>query len=399
MTADLDPDSTELSVDVHSLRTFGRLAHSGAECAAAALSQMTGMATYVDVTRIELNTVANVRREFREPDRVSVYIGFDGGLTGQTVVSFDRESADRIVGTMLPASTPSDEAAAAGITELGNIMIGGFIDGWADYLETSVDISTPTYVSDADDVAPLDGVEADGESILVFRNQLETADAAVNFTLHMIPTAESTSRIVEESGEDDGQLPLDSLAEFDAMIADGAAQASEDITAMTGIGTTVEVSRLSFVPLEDVAMQVEDEPRTGVVLEFDGLPSGYIAILFDEASADRVAAELLPGMADASDEMRQSAIQEIGNIVTSGLLDGWANALETTIDISPPKFVHDLGRAVVAPLASELAQRQEHAFLIDSTIRTDDDAFTCDIYALPDEAELRKSLNRLTASS
>ena len=393
-------DSTDLSVDVHSLRTFGRLAHSGAECAADALSQMTGMETYVDVTRVELSTGANVCREFRQPDRVSVCIGFDGGLTGQTIVSFDRESADRIVGTMLPDSSPGDPAAAAGITELGNIMIGGFIDGWADYLGTSIDISTPTYVAAADaGGAALDGVDADGGPMLVFRNQLEAADDAVNFTLYMIPTAESAGQIVEKSGEDDDQLPLDSLAEFDAMIADGAAQASEDITAMTGIGTEVEVSRLSFVPLEDVPMQVADEPRTGVVLEFDGLPSGYIAILFDEASADHVASELLPGMADASDEMRQSALQEIGNIVTSGFLDGWANALETTIDISPPTFVHDLGRAVVAPLASELAQRQEHAFLIDSTIRTDGDEFTCDIYALPDEAELRKSLNRLTAPS
>ena len=393
---------TGLSVDVHSLRTFGRLAHSGAEYAAGALSQMTGLATHVDVTRVELSTGANVRREFRASDRVSVRIGFDGGFTGQTVVSFDRESADRIVGTMLPDPLPDEEAAAAGITELGNIMIGGFIDGWADYLETTIDISTPTYVSDADaddGTAVLDVADADGESMLVFRNQLEAADDAVNFTLYMIPTAESTSRIVEESGADDDPLPLDSLAEFDAMIADGAAQASEDITAMTGIGTVVEVSRLSFVPLEDVPMQVADEPRTGVVLEFDGLPSGYIAILLDEASADHLAAELLPGMADASDEMRQSAIQEIGNIVTSGFLDGWANALETTIDISPPTFVHDLGRSVVAPLASELARQQEHAFLIDSTIRTDGDEFTCDIYALPDEAELRTSLGRLTAPS
>ena len=393
-----DADLTDLSVDVHSLRTFSRLAHSGAECAADSLSQMTGMGTYVDVTRVELSTEANVRREFGESDRVSVRIGFDGGLTGQTVVSFDRESADRIVGTMLPDATPGGEAAAAGITELGNIMIGGFIDGWADSLQTNIDISTPTYASgpDADDG---DAAVLDGGSMLVFRNQLEAADDAVNFTLYMIPTAESTRRIVEESRGDDDQLPLDSLAEFDAMIADGAAQASEDITAMTSIGTTVAVSRLSFVPLEDVPMQVADEPRTGVVLEFDGLPSGYIAILFDEASADHVAAALLPGMADASDEMRQSAIQEIGNIVTSGFLDGWANALETTIDISPPRFVHDFGRSVVTPLATELAQRQEHAFLIDSTIRTDGDEFACDIYALPDEAELRRSLSRLTAPS
>jgi chemotaxis protein CheC len=143
-------------------------------------------------------------------------------------------------------------------------------------------------------------------------------------------------------------------------------------------------------------MQLDDSTRVGVVLEFTGVPSGYIAILFDEESADQIAAALLP-TADAGEAMRQSAIQEIGNIVTSGFIDGWANRLETTIEISPPQFVRDLGPAIIDPLATELGQDQDYAFLIDSTIRTDDDEFTCDIYALPNETELRQALDQLSA--
>jgi len=163
---------------------------------------------------------------------------------------------------------------------------------------------------------------------------------------------------------------------------------------MTGIDTDVDVSRLSFVPIEGVPMQLADEARRGVVLEFTGTPSGYIAILFDPESAESVADALMPGM-DADAAMRKSAIQEIGNIVTSGFLDGWADTLETTIDISPPTYVDDLGSAIVDPLVTELAQTQEHAFLIDSAIATPDETFTCDIYALPDETELRAAFERL----
>ena len=133
---------------------------------------------------------------------------------------------------------------------------------------------------------------------------------------------------------------------------------------MTGIGTEVDVNRLSFVPIEGVPMQPADEARQGIVLEFTGTPSGDIAILFDPA-------------------MRKGAIQEIGNIVTSGFLDGWADTLGTTVDIPPPTYVNDLGSAIVDPLVTEVAQTQEHAFLIDSAIATPDETFTCDIYAFP----------------
>lgn len=394
-----------MNLDVQSLRTFSRLAHSGAEKAAGSVTTLAGIDTYVNVTKVELGTKADVENEFAEADLVSVDIGFDGGLDGRTVLAFSPESAERLVDALMPGIGATDadgELAASSLKEVANIMLGGFIDGWADYLDTSIDITTPTYV-DEDGGGPLEGVEADGfehdetERILVFRNQLEAADDAIGFDLYMIPTPASIQTIVEASG-DGGALPVESFAAFSEMIDDGATQASDDITAMTGIETDVEVSRLSFVPIEGVPMSLTDAVRRGVVLEFSGMPSGYIAILFDEPSAESIASSLLPGM-EADEAMRQSAIQEIGNIVTSGFLDGWANTLETTIEISPPEHVHDIGSAIVDPLATDLAQSQEYAFLIDSTIRTDDDEFTCDIYALPDETELRKALEQLSPAA
>ncbi|WP_152041405.1 chemotaxis protein CheC [Salinigranum salinum] len=391
-----------MNLDVHALQTFSRLAHSGAETAAWSLSQLTGIDTRVNVTKIELETVADVECEFREHDFVSVRIGFSGGLDGQTILAFDREAASNVVDAILPGSAAEDELARSGLKEVGNIMLGGFIDGWADHLGTSIDITTPTYI-DVDSDSLLEEVDVEDEGpeeardhILVFRNQLETTADAVTFYLYMLPTAGAIETIGDTATDAEEAVPIETFTTFSEMIDDGAEQASEDISAMTGTETVVDVSRLSFVPIEGVPMQLDDATRIGVVLEFEGVPSGYIAILFDETSAEQIATALLPG-ADADDAMRQSAIQEIGNIITSGFIDGWANRLETTIEISPPQFVHDLGPAIVDPLATELAQEQDYAFLIDSTIRTNDDEFTCDIYALPNESELREALDQLSA--
>jgi chemotaxis protein CheC len=391
-----------MNLDVHALQTFSRLAHSGAETAAWSLSQLTGIDTRVNVTKIELETVADVECEFREHDFVSVRIGFSGGLDGQTILAFDREAASNVVDAILPGSAAEDELARSGLKEVGNIMLGGFIDGWADHLGTSIDITTPTYL-DVDSDSLLEGLDVGDERlegsrdhILVFRNQLETTVDAVTFYLYMLPTAGAIETIGDTATDAGEAIPIETFTTFSEMIDDGAEQASQDISAMTATETVVDVSRLSFVPIEGVPMQLDDATRVGVVLEFEGVPSGYIAILLDETSAEQIATALLPG-ADADDAMRQSAIQEIGNIITSGFIDGWANRLETTIEISPPQFVHDLGPAIVDPLATELAQEQDYAFLIDSTIRTNDDEFTCDIYALPNESELREALDQLSA--
>jgi chemotaxis protein CheC len=390
-----------MNLDVHALRTFSQLAHSGAEKAAWSLSQLTGIETLVNVTKVELGTAADVECEFREHDFVSVRIGFSGGIDGRTILAFDRDGAQDVVEAIMPGVEAGDELATSGLKEVGNIMLGGFIDGWADHLDTSIDITTPTYL-DVDSDGPLDDFsmgddpQQEDDHVLVFRNQLETVGKPVTFYLYMVPTAGAVETIVDTATDSEEALPIETFTAFSEMIAEGAEQASADISAMTGTEAVVDVSRLSFVPIEGVPMQIADTTRVGVVLEFTGIPSGYIAILFDESSSERIASALLPG-SDAGEAMRQSAIQEIGNIITSGFLDGWANRLETTIEISTPRFVHDLGPAIIDPLATELAQTQDYAFLIDSTIRTNTDEFTCDIYALPNQVELRKALDQLTA--
>ena len=407
-----------MNLDVESLRTFSNLAQSGAEEAADSLSMLTGFDSRVAVTKVEMSTRSDVEQEFRERDLVSVHIGFSGAIDGRTVLAFYRDRAVSLVDALVPGASddPESDLATSGLKELGNIMLGGFIDGWADFLGEAIDITTPTYVElDADrslvDVidAGDDGTgdapgsdialggdtsEAESSHVLAFQNHLETVDEEAGFYIYMLPTRESVGRIVDAAGDADDALPVETFTSFSQMITDGAGQASEDLTAMTGIDTDVDVSRLSFVPIEGVPMQLTDETRRGVVLEFTGTPSGYIAILFDPDSAESVADALMPGM-DADPAMRKSAIQEIGNIVTSGFLDGWADSLETTIDISPPTYVDDIGSAIVDPLVAELAQTQEYAFLIDSAIATPDETFTCDIYALPDERELRTAFERL----
>ena len=120
-------------------------------------------------------------------------------------------------------------------------------------------------------------------------------------------------------------------------------------------------------------------------------------ILFDEESAMNVAEALMPMEPDGDGftSMHESAIEEMGNIMTSGFVDGWANVLQTSVEHTPPKVVHDMGQAIMDPLAAQVGQHQSHAFIIESRMQTDDLDFSCEIHALPNDEELRAALENL----
>jgi two-component system chemotaxis sensor kinase CheA/chemotaxis protein CheC len=166
---------------------------------------------------------------------------------------------------------------------------------------------------------------------------------------------------------------------------------------MSGIKTEAEVSQISFAPIEDVPKQVGNDTYVGTVVEFTGAPSGFLLVLFDETSAVTVAEALMPMEVEGEGltDQHKAAIEELGNIMTSGFVDGWANVLQQTVEHTPPRLVHDMGQAIIDPLAAQLGQFQNHAFIIDSKMKTDEVEFESSIHALPNEEELREALDNL----
>ncbi|MFB6091990.1 MAG: chemotaxis protein CheC [Haloquadratum sp.] len=390
-----------MRVDIQTLGTFNQLAREGAERAAASLEQLAGMSPAVEATTIDLTTARAVAAEFRGRDLIGVTIEFSGRLDGEALLVLDRAAA-RTLAENVPGGDPESAAAvAARVEEIGNILLSGFIDGWADYLDTSIDTSPPTAVTGSgvdvlpDDLAVDDTSER--EQIFAFTSLLEATAAAVDTSVYLFPERDSFEKILSEQlATGSAPIPLDKLQVFNRMTERGSERASDNITTMTGIETTVEVSRLRFLPVEQTVSALSDGRYIGVVVAFEGLPSGYLLVLFDEPSAETIATHLGGGPAeDEFDAIHQSAIEEIGNIISSGFIDGWANVLETTIDHSPPEFVHDYASAILESIAADLATKQQYAFVFDSVIETADHAVSCEIFALPDEDELTRALSSL----
>ncbi len=93
-------------------------------------------------------------------------------------------------------------------------------------------------------------------------------------------------------------------------------------------------------------------------------------------------------------EMEKSAVQEISNIMTSGFIDGWANVLETTIEMGTPTFFHSLPSEFLEKI--ELSDEEGLAMLFDSKIQTpksNDSDIEAEIYVFPHLDELVTMMN------
>ncbi len=402
-----------MKLDVNALGTFYRMAREGAGLAAGRLTHMLGVETKVGVTKLNFMRGQEIRRDFEDStEKVGVRVKLTGGIEGYSVVVFERENALRIVETLLAEAGPDadvdadvdeidgfDEMTESAATEVGHIMNSGFIDGWADVLETVIDVSTPEFV-EGQTAEPffgdIDEAPADDDLALLFQSQIETVGTEVGFSHYLFPKRESMSKLLEQLRTSEG-IEYDKLDGFDRMAERGAEEVAKTATTLTGIDTSVDIRRLNFVSLEAIPEQVANEKLVGVAFEFDGMPSGYLLFLFDEESAHEIVDAMVPMEVDEDGfgEMGTSAIKELGNIMASGFLDGWANVLDTTIDHSTPEFIHDIGAAAVDPVIIQLGENQDFAFVFDTVVMADGREFDCEVYAIPDESDLERALNNL----
>ncbi|MFC5278038.1 chemotaxis protein CheC [Halorubrum rubrum] len=398
-----------MRVDVRALGACNRLAERGAERAANALGELTGSDLAVEVTGASVATGEDLAEAFAGRESIGVRVGLDGGLEGAAVLAFDAEQIDGLL-SVLPGGASMGRSA---VTEVGNIALGGFLDGWANYLGRAIDMTPPRYF-EADGAAVLPDGALAGDGVFLFESRLDATGTDLDFSIYMLPdsgpfrdlvvgkTATAATAGAEGAGGSAGgttttAVPYESLSTFASLAKRGSANAADNIGMMTGLETTVDVSRLRFVPLADVPSEVGTEPHAGTVFELRGEPSGYLAILFSEESAAAIAEAMLPMEPDEPlGEMAENALCELGNVMTSGFIDGWANVLGTSISHSPPEFVHDIGSATVSPLVASLSRRQDYGFVIDAAIRTEGVQARCDVYALPDERELAAVLERLS---
>lgn len=138
----------------------------------------------------------------------------------------------------------------------------------------------------------------------------------------------------------------------------GAAHAATTLSEILGTPIAMSVPEITVVDIAQVGTRITDELTTMVVFELQGdIPHGGFLILhFPRDSAVRTAG-IMQGSADRShtfDEMDQSAILEVGNIMISSFLSATSDLLGFIMLPSPPVLVVDMAHAAITSLIAQM---------------------------------------------
>ena len=189
-------------IDIRRLRDVNRLAKAGAETVADHLHQLTGVETEMQITKINVIDVEDLGRHLGHTKMVGVNIPLLEPPHGSVLILFDDDSAKTLAHTMLGSQTSDgpgySEMERSAIREVGNIMTSGFIDGWANVVGRTIDISTPQLLrAGGDDIVDHCVDPGEHEIAMVFDSTLEAPDVDVEATIYTFPNIEEFVELIK----------------------------------------------------------------------------------------------------------------------------------------------------------------------------------------------------------
>ena len=164
---------------------------------------------------------------------------------------------------------------------------------------------------------------------------------------------------------------LDALQEVGNIGIGNAASALADL-----INTKIDISipKLGVIPLQE-AFDVIGGPEelvVGIQLGIHGDTTGIILFLFDQESALTLTNKLMCSTLDLKqdkqefDDITQSAIKEIGNILTGAFVNALGQMTNQNILTTPPAFAYDMLGAVVSSALIASGQVDDYVFIFET---------------------------------
>jgi chemotaxis protein CheC len=177
------------------------------------------------------------------------------------------------------------------------------------------------------------------------------------------------------------ELQLDALREL-ANIASGNAATS--LAQMLGREVDLNVPRVLALPLADAveACGSPEDATVSVVIPLDGDVTGVVLLLIEPEGAEALCKLL--GV-DAWDEIGESALREIGNILGTSCLNALASMTGLHLEPRPPHLTTDMLGAIVSSLALSQTASTELVLVLDSELAVADEPCAISFVLLPTE--------------
>ena len=193
----------------------------------------------------------------------------------------------------------------------------------------------------------------------------------------------------------DEELNL-SAAQLDALKEIGNVGAGNSATALSQIinrRIDMNVPRVDLVPLEAVPDLVggPDAIVVGIFLRVYGKAPSNILFLLPKKRAFYLVDKLMGrshGETTKLDFMDESALMEIGNILTGAYLNAFFTFTKLTMLPSIPALAMDMAGAILNVVLVQLGQMGDKALVIETEFLSEDDGISGQFFLVPDPGSL-----------
>jgi chemotaxis protein CheC len=172
----------------------------------------------------------------------------------------------------------------------------------------------------------------------------------------------------------------------------GAAHAATTLSQMVGSTVQMSVPGIKAVDIADLGKYMGEESAAMVVFELQGeiQHGGFVIFYITRESAIRLTNTML-GLTEMNrpmNEMDESALLEVGNIMVSAFLDATAELLGFVMLPSPPAMTIDMVHAAMSSLIAGMGDDTDEVLLFSTELTCEEHKIDSDIIMMPEAKTL-----------
>lgn len=161
------------------------------------------------------------------------------------------------------------------------------------------------------------------------------------------------------------------LEKLKLLFSEGMNRGSDALKEIVKRKILINLSQVKALPLEEIPNLVEEQKTVvdGVYVHFSGIIGGSVLLYFPQSSSFILSDLLLERqLGDTREiyELEQSALKEIGNILTNRYTDVLAKIVGVRIMPTVPYFTRDMLGAIVNSILVEYAQTGMYVLFMDT---------------------------------
>ncbi|MGE5381137.1 MAG: chemotaxis protein CheC [Methylocystaceae bacterium] len=185
-------------------------------------------------------------------------------------------------------------------------------------------------------------------------------------------------------------IQIDALKEIGNI---GAGNAATALAQLINTKIDMTVPKISILPFNEVPTLVggPDMPVTAIFLLVQGDAAANILFMLPVASA-RILVDMVmcqpTGSNDHFNEIEQSALMEIGNILAATYLNAMASFTALSFRPSVPALAFDMAGAILDTVLAQLGQVGDHVLLLETDFKKDDQEVVGHFFLLPEPGAL-----------